>query len=362
MSKRYRPTWAEIHQDHLIYNFDLAQSFVPHKTIIPVIKANAYGHGAIEVMKILYDHGIRICAVSLLEEALELRKVFKDITIIMLGAALKQDLAVISKYHIEMTIYDQEIIKDIAQFKKPLICHLKIDTGMSRYGLTDQSDIEEAIQMLQDNPNVHIKGIYTHFATSDKKDAHFERQVQTFKTLLSRLSLKPEVIHMSNSSSIFQSEHGFDFTTHVRLGISLYGLSLDDPKPLLKPVMSLKSKIIQVKHLKKGDKVGYGATYVAEDDMIIGICPIGYADGFIRRNKTGYVEIHQKKYKIIGIICMDALFIKIDAHVKKLDTVTLFGNMITIDDVAQRLNTINYEVVTNISNRVPRVIVKGESS
>jgi len=359
MDKIYRPTWAEINLDHLLYNFNLAQESAPGKTIIPVIKANAYGHGAMDVMHALYKKGVRICAISLLEEGIELRKVFKDISILMMGAALKGDLEVISEHDIEMTIYDEHILNDVLNVDFPLTCHLKIDTGMSRYGLKDLNVITSAMHRLNDKKNIHLKGIYTHFATADQKNDFYFDQVHQMKNILSQLENIPEMVHVSNSSSTFHFEKSFDFTTHVRLGISLYGLSLDTPKPMLKPVMSLKTKIVQIKHLSPGDTVGYGATYQAKTHEKIGICPIGYADGFIRRNKTGYVEINQKKYRIVGIICMDALFVKIDDDVHEADTVTLFGNLITIDDVATRLNTINYEVVTNISNRVPRIIVEG---
>ena len=181
--------------------------------------------------------------------------------------------------------------------------------------------------------------------------------------LVSKIKVLPEMIHISNSSSTFKYEFQIPYTTHVRLGISLYGLSLDINKPDILPVMQLKSKVVQIKNLKSGECVGYGATYCAKEPEKIAILPIGYADGFLRRNKTGFVEMHQKKYKIVGIICMDACFIKIDDTIKVGDEVTLFGGIITIDDVARRLNTINYEVITSISSRVPRVYItshKGE--
>ncbi|MBU1092926.1 MAG: alanine racemase [Firmicutes bacterium] len=359
MNPIYRPTWAEINLDHLWYNYLEAQKELKNKTIIPVIKANAYGFGAIEVMKHLYHKGVRIAAVSLLEEAIELRTVFKDIEILMLGPVMAKDLSVASEYKIDVTIYDQEIYEAIRLFNKPIGCHLKIDSGMSRYGLNEPNQIIRIVDELSNSTHIDLKGIFTHFATANENLAFYQMQLERFKAIISQIKKRPRMIHISNSSSTFKYEKDYDFTTHVRLGISLYGLSLDDPKPDLKPVMSLKSTVVQIKELKIGECVGYGATYCPKDDEKIAILPIGYADGFIRRNKTGYVEIREKKYKIVGIICMDACFIKIDDQVQLGDVATLYGGLISIDEVAKRLGTINYEVCTSLSYRVPRVVKVG---
>jgi len=358
----YRPTWAEINLDHLWHNFEEAQKILKLKTIIPVIKANAYGHDAIEVMKFLYKKGVRIAAVSLLEEAIELRALFTDIDILMLGPILAKDLDVASSYDIAVTIYDQEIYETIRNYGKWITCHLKVDSGMSRYGLTETNQIIKMVEELQSLKHISFKGIYTHFATANADVIFYNKQLDMFEDLLKRISTCPPMIHVSNSSSIFKYEKDIKFTTHARLGISLYGLSLDDPKPNLKPVMSLKSTVIQIKELKAGDCVGYGASYCAKANERIAILPIGYADGFIRRNKTGHVEINHQKYKIVGTICMDACFIKIDDTVQLGDIATLFGGLITIDEVAARLNTINYEVCTSVSYRVPRVMIQGGSN
>jgi alanine racemase len=358
MSNLYRPTWAEINLDHLWHNVLEARKAAPGKEIIPVVKANAYGHGVIPIVSFLHEKGIRIFAVSTLEESLELRNQFKDIDILMMGPILEADLKIASKHHIQITLYDLPIIKAVLNQNLPLTTHLKIDTGMSRYGLVDTEDILKAIHQLSIHPMIDLRGIYTHFATSSEQDALYERQLERFMNLLDLIPNKPKMIHISNSSSIFKREQKLDFTTHVRLGISLYGLSLDNPKPDLKPVMSLKSKVVEIKSLKKGDTVGYGGTYQAFENERIAILPIGYADGFIRRNKTGSIEIRDKKQKIVGIICMDATFVKVDEDVQVGDIATLFGGIITIDDVAKRLNTITYEVITQVSYRVPRVTIR----
>ena len=363
MTTRYRPTWAEINLDHLWHNYQEAASYVTGKTVIPVIKANAYGHGAVEVMKHLYHHGVRFFAVSLLEEALELRKINDDIDILMLGPVMVQDLKICSKKRIEFTIYDFEIAEAVLHSKYTLTCHLKVDTGMNRYGITEPNIIIETIDRMQAASHIHLKGLFTHFATANENEEFYMNQLNRMNTIIRSIKKLPEMIHISNSSSTFKYEFQIPYTTHVRLGISLYGLSLDLDQPDIKPVMKLQSKVVQIKTLKPGDCVGYGASYCAKEQEKIAILPIGYADGFLRRNKSGFVEIHQKKYKIVGIVCMDACFIKIDDTIQVGDAVTLFGGIITIDDVARRLNTINYEVITSISSRVPRVYItshKGE--
>lgn len=356
---RYRPTWASINLNNLSYNLKEAQKHAKDKIVIPVIKANAYGHGAKEVFRHLLNEGISFFAVSLLEEALELRALNLDAEILILGPILKEDLEVASINNIQITIYNNEILNDVLSSKHPLKVHVKVDTGMSRYGLKEPLQVIQAVNDLQQKEHIDVIGIYTHFATANEDEAFYHMQLSQMKLILDQIKIKPPMIHISNSSSIFKYEKDFDFTTHVRLGISLYGLSLDDPKPNLKPVMSLHTKVVEIKTLKPGDSVGYGATYQAHTNEKIAILPIGYADGWIRKNKTGQVQIHDKLYPIIGIICMDACFIKIDDEIKLNDEVILFGDLISIDDIAKRLETINYEVTCQISSRVPRVYKGG---
>ena len=166
------------------------------------------------------------------------------------------------------------------------------------------------------------------------------------------------MIHVSNSSSTIKYDSMIDYTTHTRLGISLYGLTLDKNMDFLRNTYRLITHISEIKYLKKGDKVGYGATYTAKNDEIIGILPIGYADGFIRKNQGGYVEVKSERYEIIGRICMDQTIIRINSSIIKEDKVILFGGIVTIDEVAKRLDTINYEVICQITSRVPKVYIK----
>lgn len=357
----YRPTWAEINMDALIHNYHFVQQQVKPKVVIPVIKANAYGHGAIMVMKALIQEGIRLFAVSLLEEALELRAQDPDVDILMMGPLLDNQFEVCHRYRIQFTVYDKKIAEAILNYEKPLEFHLKMDTGMHRYGIDDEPYIISWMERLQ-NTEHDLVGIYSHFSTANEQDQLFFDQIKRFEDLIKILPYQPKMVHISNSSASLRYETHFDFTTHTRLGISLYGLSLDQDKKGLMPVMSLKSKVVEIKTVNKGESVGYGANYKAsEDNEKIAVLPIGYADGWIRKNKNGDVEINHKRYAMVGIICMDACFVKVDDSVHEGDEVTLFGGLISIDEVSDRLETINYEVVCQVSNRVPRKMRKESS-
>lgn len=354
-----RPTWAEVDLGALIDNYRLILDKVKPKKIIPVIKADAYGHGAIDVMRALIDEGVDYFAVSLLEEALALRSVNSEVGLMMLGPILPSQLDECHKHHIDITIYDEAIATFVLSYQPSLRLHVKIDSGMHRYGIESSSFIVDWIEKLKKTPHDFL-GIYSHFATANELDEHFHLQVNRSQAMIQSLPKLPPMVHLSNSAASIHYESHFDFTTHVRLGISLYGLSLDQDKMGLKPVMSLKTKVVTIKTLKAQESLGYGATFTALHDERIAILPLGYADGFIRKNKGGYVEINHRKYKLVGIICMDACFVKVDDYVHVGDEVTIFGGMISTDEVAERLSTINYEVITNISKRVPRIYKKGE--
>ncbi len=359
MSNIYRPTWAEINLDHINHNYNYIHELNPNKTIIPVIKADAYGHGAVKIMNFLYSKGVRFFAVSLIEEGIELRKENKEIKILMLGPILEDQFKIAETYKIDITLYDIEIIEALLHTKYQLNVHLKIDTGMNRYGLKEKEDILKFIDLCQNHETIKLEGLFTHFATANENKNIYLTQLERFKDILKDIKILPKMIHVSNSASSINYEKDYDFTTHLRLGISLYGLTLDKDKSMLKPVMSLHSRIVQIKNFNPGEVVGYGATYSAITHEKIGIIPIGYADGWLRNNKNAYVEINAKKYKTVGVICMGAVFVRIDNSVKVGDEVILFGGLITTDEVAKNQNTIVYEVCTNISKRVPRLYING---
>ncbi len=357
MSKPLRPTWATVNLDALWQNYTTFKT-ASNKDLIPVIKADAYGHGAKIVYRFLYEKGLRYFAVSLVEEALELRALGLDTDILVMGACLADQLELIHAHNLVMTVYDLEMLKHVMAWKKPLRFHLKIDSGMRRYGLSPSFETHQIISEIINYPHLKFEGIYSHFATADLDDDFYQKQLDVFSSFVSDLSIKPPMIHLSNSSSIHKHEKTFDFTTHARLGISLYGLSLDESHPPLIPVMSLMSRIVQIQSLNPGDGLGYGQTYQAKSHERIGLIPIGYADGWIRKNKHHDVLINDKRYALVGNICMDTSFVKIDSSIQKGDTVILFGSSLSVDEVAMRLETIHYEILTTITKRVPRIYIK----
>ncbi len=358
MNKIYRKTYAKIHLHNILHNLVQAQERIgTNKTVIPVVKADAYGHGAVTVVDYLHNHNIDHYAVSLLEEALVLRRRHEDIFILCLGLLDNDALLIASENNIAVTVSNFSQIENIRKMNKPLTVHLKIDTGMHRLGFLKDEDIQRAFDMLKDANHVYIQGIYTHFATADEDWLYFEKQYSRFKEILSLLNYEFEMIHISNSASQLEKEMDISFTTHTRLGISLYGLTVSSEYSFLQKTFTLHTVVGQINKLQPNDKVGYGAAYTAKEQEYIAILPIGYADGFIRKNSGGDVEINGKRYPIIGRICMDMTFVKVDETVKQGDEVLLMGGLISIDEVAQRLDTINYEVICGIGKRVPRIYI-----
>jgi len=358
MSKTYRKTYVEINLRNIYKNYLSVQKRINHKKIIPVVKANAYGHGVIEVVEHLLSNNIDYFAVSTLEEALELRINFKSIRILVMGVVQREffEIAIANNFTITLSNFDQ--LKNLDKLSSVLKVHVKIDSGMNRLGFKTDKDILKMYNFIKRHMNISAEGIYTHFSTADSDFKYYKEQLSRFQRVLDLIPHNFEIIHVSNSSSSIKYEIDIPFTTHVRLGISLYGLTLDQGTGFLEDTYKLVTHIAEIKHLNVGDKVGYGATYTAKEDEIIGVLPIGYADGFIRKNRDNDVEINGKRFKIIGTICMDQMFIKIDETIKKEDDIILFGGLISIDEVASRLETINYEIVCQISYRVPKIYLK----
>lgn len=354
MFNQHRPTLAEINLANITSNFKTYQSMHSQKTLIPVVKANAYGHGAIEVVNALKSIGVSLFAVSLIEEAVELREFHDDIDILVMGPITFESFITAVKHNLIITLFEHEILEAALMSNLSIRCHVKFDSGMNRLGF---KSIEETVELFKkaQQSSIIIEGIFTHFSTAELNNDYLKMQNKQFSDLIKVLPFKPAIIHASNTSALLKLERNNDFTTHARLGIGLYGLSLDDEKHHLKPAMVVKSKVAHLKHLKKGESVGYGATYTAQGNEMIAVIPIGYADGIIRSNKNGYVSINNRKFPIVGSICMDMIFVKVDKNVEKMDSVIIMGDkIVTIDDVAERLDTINYEVVCLISSRVPR--------
>ena len=368
-------TWVEINLDALECNFDAVREELPENMkILAVVKANAYGHGAIGVAKFLEDKADYL-AVAATDEALELRKNGVNCPILILGHIPYGDYDNIVKFNITPTIsdfYEAELLSKAAVkagVTAPL--HIAVDTGMNRIGFKcDENSVEE-IKKIKELPNIEIEGIFSHFAAADMVDKSYtEMQAKRFDNFVLKLEnagINAHIKHLYNSAAIADLEKKYDM---VRQGIILYGLRPSDEVEfnnikVPQPVMSMKTRVVQVKTLPSGECISYGCTFTTEKETKVATLCAGYADGVTRvLSNNGEVLIRGKRAKIIGRVCMDQFMVDVTdiPDVEAGDTATIFGTdgeeTISVDEIAKKANTINYEIICNINSRVTRVYMK----
>jgi len=370
----YRKTWAEIDLTALKENVrNMKRHIGEHVHLMAVVKANAYGHGDAQVAKAALAEGASILAVALLDEALSLRAQGIEEPILVLGAVPPEYASIATEKRIIVTGYSVGWLKDVLGFlgetEAPLEYHLKIDTGMGRLGCKTEEEIKEMMEMTESSDKLNCTGVFTHFATADEKDTdYFDMQLDRFKELISPLPLDRLMVHSSNSAAGLRFRE--QLFNAVRFGIGMYGLApsteIKDELPFrLREVFSLHTELTHVKKIKKGESVSYGATYTAKRDEWIGTVPVGYADGWLRRLAGTEVLIDGKRQKIAGRICMDQFMISLAEEYPVGTKVTLIGKQkdewISVDEIAQNLQTINYEITCMISSRVPRMFLENGS-
>lgn len=354
--KSYRKSVAEVNLHHFKNNIVAIHS-ICRKPLMAVIKANAYGHGAVRLAKELEKMEC-VCMLGLatVEEAIELRNHHIKKEILILGPTHPKEVFQASKHNVTLCVYSLQQIKELMSlsFLDVLKVHIKLDTGMNRIGFKTREEFEQAYHLLSSHPFIQIKGVFTHFGASEEENETYTLQINKFKNMIEGYSF--DYIHCDNSAGTMY--HHDDFTNMDRLGIGMYGI---DPKgnqlENLKPVMTLKTQVLQVKKISKGEKVGYNFTYTASNDEYVATLPIGYADGLIRKNQGRYVMIHHKLYPIIGRICMDQMMVRVDESVKVYDEVEIFGEHISINTMAKELDTIPYEIMCLLSQRIERVYI-----
>lgn len=365
----YRDTWAEVNLDAIAYNIEQIKQKLPqYSNIIAVVKANAYGHGDVEVAKKALVSGASMLAVALLEEAIKLRNANIEAPILVFGRVSPKDTPLAAEYDITLTFFQKDWIRDVKKLslEHQLKLHMKWDTGMGRVGLRTEEELREIVEELKGHPNISLTGIYTHFATADESDlTYFEMQQARFEQLLRVFNIiwtKPVAIHTGNSAaSIRFPEH---MQHYIRFGIAMYGLYPSDlikseHKINLAPAFYLHSRLIHTKKIAPGESISYGTTYTATKDEWIGTIPIGYADGWIRKLQGIEVLINGKRMYTVGRVCMDQTMIKLDKEYPVGTKVTLIGKQgneeIELDEIASYLETINYEIPCMIASRVPRI-------
>jgi alanine racemase len=368
--KLTRPTVAEIDLKALAYNLKGIRRKVGNAVgIMGVVKANAYGHGIVEVARFLERQKINYLGVANAEEGVVLREAGTTAPIHVFTLPSRLQASLFASYDLEATVCSQTDAAHLnaqAQRRgKTIPVHVKIDTGMNRIGI-EPGELKKLLNSLSKLRRLEIKGVYTHFAMADVRDKSFcRRQLSEFHQALDVLQkerVSPEVIHCAGSAGILDLPESW--FTMVRPGIMLYGYypshETTESVPL-KPVLSLKSSVSLVKWVESGEGVSYGRKYIAKQRTRIATLPLGYADGYMR-SLTGRssVLIGNKRFPTAGTICMDQLMVDVGSEdVRVGDEVVLIGRQhreyISAWDLATTLGTIPYEICTNISSRVPRI-------
>ena len=375
-------TWAEISLNAIEHNYNIIRNKVADDTkVCCVIKADGYGHGAVELSQIYENSEQIFFAVSNIDEGIEIRKSGSKLPIVILGYTPVSEAENLAEYDISQAVFSLEYAKELSEkcVEEDCICkmHIKVDSGMSRIGFMcqefprDEYSIEEICEACC-LPNLEVEGLFTHFCVSDEDAEGREftnKQYENFihvRDSLKKRGVDISVVHCSNSGAI--EDYPETCCDMVRAGIILYGLApsskLADRLDLV-PAMTLKTVVAFVKEVQKGATISYGRTFTADRKMKIATVPIGYADGFIRQNaKDGYMMVNGKKAKIVGRICMDQTMLDVTdiEDVKTGDEVVVFGTgengEPTADSLAENTGTINYETVCLVGKRVPRIYIK----
>jgi alanine racemase len=365
------PTYATVNLAALAHNLSRIKSFLsPGCEVMAIVKANAYGHGAVETAQSLTKQGIDQFAVASIDEGIELRLAGLKASIVVLGALFEEQVPDLIAHRLTPVVSDGQILPALAKaahsHQAPYPIHLKVETGMGRLGFSP----EELLTVL-DNPILHrslkIEGLMTHLADADGTDSTFtQRQLSSFNALLEQMRQRGftiPLVHAANSAAIvrFPDAH----FSLVRPGIMLYGyhtLPATIPDPDLSPVLSLHTTVAQLRTIPKGCSVSYNGTFVAKRQTRIAVLPIGYADGYSRQlSHRGSVLIQGRRVPIVGLVCMDMIMVDVTdiAPLNVGETVTLIGQQgkesIWADEVADWIGTIPYEVLCGIGSRVPRL-------
>ncbi|MCK8827610.1 alanine racemase [Natroniella acetigena] len=372
---KLRPAWVEIDLDNIGYNIAEFKKNLPDDTLLMiVVKADAYGHGLVEVAKTVLEEGADRLAVAILDEAIQLRKAgLTEVPILILGWTPPELASEVVKYDLIQTVYDQQLATSLTTAAQDLNqeakLHLKVDTGMGRVGLQPK-EVMEFMAGITKLDSLVVEGIYTHFAVADKEDKTYTyQQLNKFEQLIKDLEdqgIEIPIKHSANSAAFLDLPE--TYFNMVRLGIITYGLwpsSEVEQRIDLRAGMRLKARIAHLKEVPAGTDISYGRTYKTTAQQKIATLPLGYEDGYSRLlSSNSQVLVKGKRVPVVGRICMDQLMIDVTEvdGVEVGDEVTLIGqdgeDEITVTEVADRIGTINYEVVCMISKRIPRVYVK----
>ncbi len=356
--------FALVNLNNILHNYKLVQSHTLAKEVLAVVKADAYGHGAKEVAKMLEKHGCHYFAVASLDEAIELREANVKGNILIFGKTTPKNIAYLHKYDLIQTVDSLEYAKILNTYGKNIRIHVNIDTGMSRFGIYlhetyDLDRVKSILIKINKLDNLNFEGLYTHFADADGKNSDFtNKQFKLFKALknsLEKIELNSLIYHSSNSAaSIAYPEYSMDM---VRLGIAMYGYPPVNTDKQFLPAMSLFARVVALRDVSPNDSVSYGRTYSPKEKEKIATIAIGYADGYNRLlSNNDYIMYKGQKLEVIGRVCMDLIMVKtnnIDISIGS--EVEVFGENKPLLKMCKALNTIPYELLCNVSKRVKRI-------
>ncbi|MEJ5286950.1 MAG: alanine racemase [Bacteroidota bacterium] len=365
-----RTTFARINIDNLYNNYLNIRKIIGDKKLIGVVKANAYGHGLIEISRYLEEFGIDYLAVAFVNEGIELRNAGIKVPILVLVPENDATIEASVDYYLDYAIESYYVAKKISEYArskgKVANIHFYVDTGMGRDGVLPERAFE-LVESCSRLPNINPIGIMSHFASSESDREYTSQQLNKFLQVLEQLKsagFEFEIRHIANTGALFTSKESF--LDAVRPGLALYGYIPDgvSSENKFKPVMEIFSKVISLRRISKGETVGYGRRFRAEFDTHIATVPIGYGDGLSRVcSDTFFCLINGKRYKVVGGICMDEIMVDVgNDNVKIGDEVVILGKQgeeeIDGKELARCSNTIVYEVITSVSQRVPKIYVK----
>ena len=357
-----RPTFAQISLSAFERNVNAIASRLPAGTrLIALLKADAYGHGAVALARRCAPGKVAMIGVALLEEALELRRAGIALPILVLGPLNETQVRIALENDVTLGVPGPEELEHVAHVgrNREISIHLKIDSGMGRMGAVE-TELPRVVELIRSAPKLRVDAIYTHFANaSDAGDPFTEQQLARFRTLVETLreaGVSAPMHHASNSAATMRGIIEGDF---VRVGLALYGgAPLDADSPRLEPIMRWRTEIARLKELPPGHAIGYGTTFVTRRASRIATLPVGYADGYNRRlSNRAEVLVRGRRVPVVGRVSMDLVTIDVtdvpEAAVG--DEVVLLGDGITAEELAAKLDTISYEVFCNVSKRVPRL-------
>lgn len=358
-----RPTVIEVNVKTFEKNVKKIQEYVGNKKIMPVIKANAYGTYINKNLELIEKFDI--VGVATVDEAVELRKNGYKKEILVLNQPYIDELEDIIDYDVTIGLSSKEFLNSIHNLKKQIKVHLEIETGMNRTGIKI-NELQNFIMKIKELPNVQVEGVYTHLSCADYDNEYTIMQLKKFETIANIVKKEfPNIKYIHSSSSNGLLNYDDQISNLVRPGILLYGYkSFEDSRKMIEvePICKLKTKITFLKEINEGESISYSRKFISNKKMKVATIPIGYADG-LRRNliNGGEVVINDKKAKIVGAICMDSCMIDVTdiENVEVGDDVYIWdNNLITLEELAKKSDTINYEIISTISYRVPRVFIK----